>query len=129
MYRTLSSTQPTYGQRSDGDALLPRQTHLQVVDCGAELGQELVDDRLVHEYDLERSAALPVVAETAQQALLHGYIQVGTGQHDGGVLGVQTETHPQAVGGWVDLNQLISRRVGADEGEHVQLAAAETMIS
>ena len=62
-----------------------------------EAAQERLDDRLMHDQHLERGAALAVERQRAEQALLDRELDIGIGQDDGGVLGVEPQDGAQAV--------------------------------
>ena len=91
-----------------------------------EAAQERLDDRLVHDQHLERRAALAVERQRAQQALLDRELDVGVGQDDRGVLGVEAQDGPQAVRLGRQLLEVIGDLARADQGQHVDLARASS---
>ncbi|MNO92592.1 hypothetical protein D3C76_841730 [compost metagenome] len=110
-------------QRCQCHARLPRHTRFERGQLALELVEESVDHRFVDEQNLQRGAALAVERQGAGDRLFHGVVEVDLGQHDARVLGVQAERRAQAVRARMKFLQVAGGLVGADEGEHIDLAA------
>jgi len=68
-------------------------------------------------------ASLTVKRQGTGHTLTHGQIQVGVGQHNSRVVGIQAQYRFQAMGFGVHLFQRRRTAVGANEREHINLAA------
>ncbi|MDT4855363.1 hypothetical protein FQZ97_897150 [compost metagenome] len=110
------------GQRRQRHAGIPRHARLELGQLGAELIEEWLQHIFMHEEDLQRRAALAVERQRAGDRFVHRIVQVDLGQDDAGVLRVQAQCSTQAVRAWVQFLQVAGALVGADEGEHIDLA-------
>jgi hypothetical protein len=68
-------------------------------------------------------ASLTVKRQGTGHTLTHGQIQVGVGQHNSRVVGIQAQYRFQAMRFGVHLFQRRRTAVGANEREHINLAA------
>ncbi|MNP02672.1 hypothetical protein D3C76_945320 [compost metagenome] len=110
-------------QRGQRHARFPGHARLEGGQFGAELVEERLQHVVMHEEDLQRGAALAVEGEGAGDRLADGVVEVDLRQDDAGVLRIQAEGGAQAVRARVEFLQVAGAGVGADEGEHVDLAA------
>ncbi|MNT11177.1 hypothetical protein D3C72_1460450 [compost metagenome] len=76
----------------------------------------------MHEEDFQRRAALTVERQGPGDGFIDGVIQVHLGQHDPRVFRIQAQGRAKTVWAWVEFFQVAGRFVGADKGEHVDLA-------
>lgn len=106
-----------------GSGRFPRHARLEAGQARAELVEERSQHAFVDEQDLQRGAALAVEGQRAGNRLVHRVVQVDLRQDDTRVLRVQAEGGAQAVRAGVQLLQVAGAGMGADEGEHVDLAA------
>mmetsp|Transcript_62330 Transcript_62330/g.171241 ORF Transcript_62330/g.171241 Transcript_62330/m.171241 type:complete len:453 (-) Transcript_62330:188-1546(-) len=110
------------GQRRDGDALLPRQAHLERANLCDEPLHERVGDARVHHDQLDRRAPLAVVARRPEHALRCRDVEVGVWQHNAQVLALELRKHLEAVRRRVRLDERVGAARAANEAEHVNQA-------
>src|SRR5690606_20471538 len=77
-------------------------------------------DGLMHKDDLDGSAALTVKRERTGETFADRTIEVGVRQHDGRVLGIESQDRLKPVRLGVEFLQVVSTLVRSDKGEHIQ---------
>ena len=113
---------PVLRKRSDFYPRIPRSTPLKLFDSFHELGYKGIVQASVHPLNFECRTPLAVEAECSRKCLIHRQVEVGIGEGDSRIFGIEAQHGAQAVAMRVQPLEVVGTLVGSDKREHRNLS-------